>query len=449
MKRRDFFRKTGSGFAGVTAACMPAALIPAGSVSAGGRMSPKKDIQETHVKIREFRTLGRTGFKVSDIGFGASFLSNANVMQAAMDMGINYYDSGEHYGRGRSETTIGEALKGRDRKSVFITTKLNLTFNSGTSKELIKERFAKCLERMQTDYADCLMIHMCTLDQVGHEAFHAAADELKSEGRVKFLGLSNHGPEQRIYGNLTDPMEKVLAAAVEDGRYDVVLVVYNFLQKEQGEKILEACATKQMGVTLMKTNPVNVYKRWKEGLDRAIESGREIPERVTKMGEEYRDFVAKAEAFKTKYGLKTEEQVRDAAIKFVLSHPGVHSVCPSINDFDTLETFVKLSGQTLRTADASLLGDYQKSLGRFYCRHACNACEGSCSKGVPVNTILRYNHYFEAQHMEKYAMVKYAELPRSNAKACLDCNGACEAACPHGVPVQTLLFSAHQNLSLV
>ena len=60
-------------------------------------------------------------------------------------------------------------------------------------------------------------------------------------------------------------MEKVVLAAVEDGRFDVGLFVYNFLQKEQGEKIIEACQKNKVGVTLMKTNPVKVYKRWKTG----------------------------------------------------------------------------------------------------------------------------------------------------------------------------------------
>ena len=436
MNRRDFMHTSA------------ASLMGAGVVTSIGRSLNPPEKQEQDIKIKEYRILGRTGFKASDIGMGTSFLSNANVLQAAMDMGMNYIDTAEHYGGGLSEITIGKALKGRDRKSVFISSKLNLTFNEGKSKDQIKERFGKCLERLQTDYVDCLMIHMCTLDQVGNEAFHAAVDELKADGKVRFMGLSNHGLEQRIYGNLEDPMEKVVLAAVEDGRYDVVLVVYNFLQKEQGEKILKACASKKVGVTLMKTNPVNVYQRWKESWDKHAASGREIPDRVKQADEKYQEYLKRTEDFKKKYGLKSDEQVRDAAIKFVLSHPGVHSACPSMNDFDTLETFVKLSGQQLKTADAFILEDYGKTLGRYYCRHACGACETLCPQGVPVNTILRYNHYFEAQGMEKFAMSKYAGLPRSKADLCRDCSGECEAACPHSVPVSSKLVAAHENLTL-
>ena len=401
------------------------------------------------LKIKEYRALGRTGFKVSDISCGASFLTNTNVMEVALDMGINYFDTGEHYSGGQSEQTIGQVMKKQDRKSVFITTKLNLTFVGEPTKEKLKERFMKCLERLQTDYVDCLMIHMCTLDQVKHENFHAVAKELKAEGKIRFTGLSNHGPEQRIYGYTEDPMEKVVLAAAEDGRFDVALFVYNFLQKEQGEKIIAACKQKNMGVTLMKTNPVNVYNRWKSSLDRAIERGRKIPKERIETGDKYKDWLKKADAFKQKYGLKSEDDVRDAAIKFVLSHPGVHTVCPSFNSFDVLESFVKLSGKKQVSNDKSMLNDYKSSWGRFYCRHACGICESACPHQVPVNTIMRYNHYFESQGQEKYAMTKYAQLNRTGADRCGECSGLCEAACPYQIPVKSLLVMAHQNLTLV
>jgi predicted aldo/keto reductase-like oxidoreductase len=410
----------------------------------------RQDPQAEKPKIKEYRTLGRTGFKVSDIGFGASYVSNANVLEVAMDMGVNYFDTAEHYGNGVSERTIGEAIKNRDRKSIFITSKLNLTFGKSDTVEDIRHRFGKCLERLQTDYVDCLMIHMAaTPEQIKHEPFHQAADELKAEGRIKFIGLSNHGLEHRIYGNLDQPMEKVVMAAAEDGRFDVVLMVYNFLQKEQGEKVIEACRKKNMGVTLMKTNPVSEYSRRKSELEEREKQGRQIPERYAKLMEDFKIWVDQAEAFKKKYGLKSNEQVRDAAIKFCLSHPGVHSICPSMNTFDELETFVALSGKRLKSSDQSMLRDYGRTQGRLYCRHACGICEAACPYGVPVNTIMRYSHYFQAQGREKFAMLEYAGLDRANADRCSDCSGHCQDACPHDVPIQGLLTLAHQELTLV
>ncbi|MFH1940643.1 MAG: aldo/keto reductase [bacterium] len=437
MNRRRFLQTSMTG------------MVGAGMVRGDDFFQKHQDEQEEKLKIKEYRTLGRTGFKVSDIGCGASFLTNVNVAQVALDMGINYIDTGEHYSRGQSETTIGMAMKNRDRKSVFITTKLNLNprFMGEPTKEKLKERFVKCLERLQTDYVDCLMIHMCTLNEVDHENFHAVAKELKSEDKIRFVGLSNHGPEQRIYGNLEEPMEKVLLASVEDGRFDVVLFVYNFLQKEQGEKIIETCRKKNMGVTLMKTNPVNVYNRWKADLDQRVEAGQEIPETTIKRGEDYKAWLANAEAFKKKYRLRSDDDVRDAAIKFVLSNPGVHSACLSFNSFDVLESFVRLSGKKLKRTDTSLLNDYESTRGHLYCRHACGICEPSCEHGVPVNTIMRYNHYFEAQGREKQTIEKYVRLTNS-ADGCASCSGPCESTCPYGVPVRSLLVLAHKNLTM-
>ena len=80
-------------------------------------------------KIRRYRTLGRTNFKVSDLAIGG-WGKEANVYRYAYDHGINYFDTGESYGNGDSERKIGEALQHMDRKKVFITTKLILTLHS-------------------------------------------------------------------------------------------------------------------------------------------------------------------------------------------------------------------------------------------------------------------------------------------------------------------------------
>jgi len=308
--------------------------------------------QVERLRIKEYRTLGRTGFKASDIGFGAGNLTDPVILEAALDMGVNYIDTGEHYTRGNSERAIGQVIKNRDRKSLFITTKLNFSWGK-TDKEGLKQRFLKCLERLQTDYADCLMIHMApSVEQLKHEPYHQAIRELRAEGKVRYTGLSNHGTENRFAGNTIDDMEKVVLAAAEDGRFDVVLFVHNFIQKEKGERILKVLHDKKMGATLMKTNPVRVYLRREENVNRAKEAGREIPEIVWKILEENKRFVDKAEEFKRKYGLTSYKEIDEAAIKFVLSHPYVHSACLTIDTFEELELFVALSGKRLEPAEA-------------------------------------------------------------------------------------------------
>jgi len=416
----------------------------------GGSLPNKGSAQEPQAeksKIKEYRVLGRTGFKVSDIGFGAGNLTDPSLFEAALDAGVNYVDTAEHYVRGNSERTIGQAIKNRDRKKLFITGKLNFGFGKST-KEGIKDRAQKCLERLQTDYLDCLMIHMTpTLEQIKREGYHEAIRELKAEGRVKFTGLSNHGIEHKYAGFIKDPMDQVILAAADDGRFDVVLFTYNFIQREKGERILKACREKNMGATLMKTDPVRAYNDIQEMYARMREKGR-VTEKAEEFLSEFRIRADKGREFAKKYGLSGDKDVSGAAIKFCLDNPDVHSVCPTINTYEQLEFYVSLSGERLKPVDEGMLADYESLSGNFYCRHACGECEPNCPHEVPVNTIMRYQHYFMSQGREKHAMEKYAALRRTNAEICTDCEGHCEAACPFGVKVQGLLMAAHHTLSL-
>jgi predicted aldo/keto reductase-like oxidoreductase len=248
-------------------------------------------------------------------------------------------------------------------------------------------------------------------------------------------------------------MEQVVMAAAEDGRFDIMLFVYNFLQREAGDRVLKACAAKDVGVTLMKCDPGLIVATEKEVLDSAEarykKDGKELPEAVVKAKARAADRVAVTEAFLKKHGLAGEQKTRDAAIRFCLNHPGVHTVCPSINSFESLEAFVALSGQKLDLAGAALLDDCREVYGSSYCRHACGLCEPSCPRGVPVNTIMRYEYYFAAKGREKEAMGLYSSLAGRglDAAACAACPGHCEAACPYGVPIQAKLLLAHGDLT--
>jgi predicted aldo/keto reductase-like oxidoreductase len=141
-------------------------------------------------------------------------------------------------------------------------------------------------------------------------------------------------------------------------------------------------------------------------------------------------------------------QIRDAAIRFVLSHPGVQSVTFSIKNFDQLASYVALSGTRLDTTDRKALSIYETECGEFYCRHACGKCEPHCPHSVPVNTIMRFNFYFKGQGREKAAMALYAGLEGKRADMCKNCPGFCEKHCPYNVPVHALLQHAHNTLTM-
>ena len=396
-------------------------------------------------KVSSYRPLGNTGFKISDISLGG--VTNVEVIKAMLEAGVNYIDTAESYGRGKSEISMGQAIKNVKSGSRFINAKLHIKENE--DRESILNRAEKCLKRLDTPYIDCLMTHNpSSLEMVTHEPFFQACLQLKEQGKLRFIGISSHGQRS---GREGQAMDKILLAAVRDGRYSIMLLVYNFIQKEMAERVIEACQKHKIGVTLMKTNPVGRYLSMKERINEMKSDPDSNPDRLKRM-EEYMKSMKKTaeegEWFIKKYQLTDPAEIRVASTRYVLSNPGVATVLARTDSFEDVEQFLEASGSTLSTSEAKKLAAFKQGPGRFYCRHACGLCESSCPHHVPVNTIMRYNHYFEAQGQEKYALSKYSGLSGEKAAACSDCPGFCEKTCPYEVPIQGLLCMAHERLTL-
>lgn len=431
-----------------------------GAVIAGASITPISLAAESkkEIKIKQTRVLGRTGFAASDIGMGCASLTEGNLVRYAYDKGLNYFDTAETYGRGASESAIGKAMPYMDRKKIFVTTKLDLRMDD-TEQALI-ERFQKSLGRLKTDYIDALLIAGATsVSQVKSEPFHAAVKKLKADGRLKHAGVACHGPR-----GMGDAMEKVLVAAAEDGRFDIMLLVYSFLNQKEGESILAACKKYNIGTTAMKVAPGKL----KDVPDFNSENPTaEQEERIRMMkgfGMDDEAAIAQVKAmvegdkaardqtkpFVKKYGLKTEDQLWEASVKWVRQNSDMHTVCITMTDFDKADKAIALSGESLTSEQVSLLKDYSIKLGSTYCRHACNECAGSCRYAVPVSTIMRYSYYYE-QGYQRLAMEKYAALKtrnESNAISCAGCDAPCEGKCPYGVMVRNNLLNVHSMLTL-
>jgi aryl-alcohol dehydrogenase-like predicted oxidoreductase len=184
------------------------------------------------------------------------------------------------------------------------------------------------------------------------EGFHAAVKELKAEGKVRFCGLSNHGSQ---YREKDQDMEKIMVTAARDGRFDVALFAYNFLNRDMGENVLKVFKEKNIGATLMKVNPVLEHIELDEYVKERETQGKAIPDPVRKRAALYKKRAEMTDFFKKKHGLSNYPRMRDAAIRFVLSHPGVHTVTFSIKNFEQLEAYVALSGTRLNTKDSQAL----------------------------------------------------------------------------------------------
>ena len=434
--RRQFIKRSALGLLGAGVA----GSRVAGSAQEPGRPAVQAAPDEAP-KNKEFRTLGRTGWKVSDISCG--FIMDEGVIRAAYEAGMNYFDTAEEYpGHHR---VLARVVKQMDRKKVFITTKLGV--EDDKTKEGFIKRARKALEELGLEDVDCLMMHCPEkAETLKTEGFHAAMTELKAEGRVRHVGVSQHGTFW--FRDPEETMEKILLAAADDGRFDVFLLAYNFLRRDNAERVLETCRAKNIGVALMKTAPIAIYYQLKSRVE-ALERDKKAVNPLYADGlARYKEKFDAAQEFIKKHDLRNPEEIRDAAIRFVLAHPGVHTACCQTQTYNDLNATLKLSGTRLTVADAARLDAYKEGCGSLYCRHACGVCEPSCPNGVPVNTILRYQHYFAGQRREKEAMGYYAAVPGARADACRDCSAPCEAACPYGVPVQGMLLVAHDTLTM-
>jgi len=456
VKRRDFVKSGGAALAGgvvLGLTPIPGRAPPSESFGASS-LFPVKPNQDG--RIQSHRTLGRTGFRVSDISLGGSFLREPNVVRYAFDKGINYIDTAEYYENGGADRAIRGALQHFERGKIFISTNADVRPREG--KESVLTRARRSLERLGTEYIDAyLMGSVSTVDWLKAPGYHTAMDQLKAEGRVRFTGVTYHGSEATDQTGMAD----VLCAAAEDGRFDVLLLVYNFLNHSEGDRIIAAAKANNVGTTAMKTAPgklraepfdpenlSEVFQQYLDAMLRAGTSRRAALRELEDYSDKQNQFVEKTQIFAERYGIENDEALQLASIQWVLQNPDMHTACISAGNFDFIDEIVALSGTQLTAPAEGLLEESRSALDTQYCRHGCVECMDSCPFSVPVSKIMRYAYYFEAQGQERHAMSEYAALDGSGAAPCKDCAGLCAGACRYGLGIQPKMLQVHDLLTL-
>jgi predicted aldo/keto reductase-like oxidoreductase len=299
------------------------------------------------------------------------------------------------------------------RDKIIIATKFcspysypsHLPFGS-KKKDYIKV-FNASLKRLKTDYIDFCFVHAIgeqsgrkdrEMKRLFDEEMLSAAEHLKQKGKLRFLAVSSHGP---------DNMEDLLLAAVTSGHFAMIMPSFNFMKFPRIPDILKKAEKQGVGVVAMKTLA----------------------------GAKDMDFDPKGESF------------APAAFKWVLSHRQVNGLVITIKRVSDLNRYLTASGQPYTASDQSILDRYAERYGTEYCRTGCNQCETGCPESVPIATTLRYQMYFSDYGNEKHAMQSYARL-QDNAETCLACQKeTCVTACPYGLPVSALLRGAHRTLT--
>jgi aryl-alcohol dehydrogenase-like predicted oxidoreductase len=357
-------------------------------------------------RIRAHRTMGRTGWKVSDIALGASSISGepgVEIVRQALERGVNYIDTAPDYSASGSEKAIGEAIQGR-RSQIFLATKFctpHGNLPAGTSVAHYKEAVEASLKRLRTDYVDLVHVHGCDsvtrlMDPNVHEAF----DQLKKEGKARFMGFSSHTPQ----------LVEVATAAIESNRFDVMMLAYHHgIWPTMPEVIARARHEADMGIVAMKTLKGAKHR----GLS---------------------DFQPYADAYS------------QAALKWALDNPNVSCAIISFSQLQHVDEYLAASGLPFSSADQTLLERYDAEIAGRYCAPHCDVCVDSCPERLAINDVLRHRMYFEDYGREKEAMRLYGKLEK-NASVCVGCSAPCAGACPLGVAIQDRVTGAHELLT--
>src|SRR2546425_1553257 len=406
LSRRAFLRGASAGLAA-------GGLTLAGGCKYGTQLflisePPKADSQRpawAGSRVQRYRPLGRTGFQMSDISFGCSGLDDAAVARRGVERGITYFDTSPDYSRAGSEIALGTGIRGTPRDRLFVVSKFCTPdghLATDTPVSTVIESVEASLRRLGTDHLDLCHIHACnSLDRLMAPNIHEAFDRLKQAGKVRFIGVSSHTPD----------LETVMAHAVDSGRFDVIMVAYNFRNWPDLTNIFRRAHERGVGVVAMKT----------------LKGARHT---------QLADFTP-----------TERESFAQAAFKWVLSNPDVSGLVVTMSRHEQIDEYLYASGREVTAADVSLLEKYDQLIARDYCRPGCGECLDACPYGVPVDDVLRYAMYADSYGQEREAARLYRQLdPARRADQCVTCSAPCERSCPFDLPIRDKMTRAHRRL---
>ncbi len=199
----------------------------------------------------EYRKLGSCGLNVSEIGLGTNTFSlrvdeagSFAIVNRALELGVNYIDTADVYGRGGSEELIGKALKGK-RSQVILATKVGKAMGNkpnerGASRYYILAEVEASLRRLQTDYIDLYQIHEPDPETPIEETLRAL-DELVRAGKVRYLGTSNFAAWQLCDALWTARMHNLNTLVTEQSRY-------NLLDRKIEAELVPFCRAHNIGI---------------------------------------------------------------------------------------------------------------------------------------------------------------------------------------------------------
>lgn len=272
-----------------------------------------------------YTTLGRTGLRVSVMGFGSGGPSRAGmrtgksaaeqvaIIRQALDAGVNFIDTAEAY---ETEEVVGQAIKGIDRSAVVLSTKKRLPDGMVTPQQL-EEGLDASLRRLQTDYVDIYHLHAVMPENYDMltESLVPTLLKLRDQGKIRFLGVTEQGNN--------DTGHAMLSRALQDDVWDVVMVLFNILNQSARERVLATAQAKNVGV-------LDMF---------AVRRALSRPERLQEVLQEL-DAKGQIDAdeldMSDPLGFVTRDSgatsITDAAYRFCRDEPGIHVVLSGTGD---------------------------------------------------------------------------------------------------------------------
>jgi aryl-alcohol dehydrogenase-like predicted oxidoreductase len=323
----------------------------------------------------QYRDLGKTGIRVSAIGFGAWAIGGASeasgtplgwgrtsddeslaAIRRARDLGVTFFDTSDSYGFGRSESLLGIVLS-RHRRDVVIATKVGVARTSGGelrkdfSREHILHAVDGSLKRLRTDYIDLYQLHNPTIEDLRREEIQETMDRLQELGKIRYWGVSIFNPEEGIeiinnnWGYALQVLYNILNQAPASELFP--------LAKERGYGII-ARVPLASGLLTGKYRQDSVFRS--DDIRQNFLTPKRLEEASARV-DEVRSIVGGA-----------ERSMAEASLRFVLANDAVSTTIPGAKSVRQVEANVaaaegSLSGEVIEKLKTRLR-DYN-----FYQRH--------------------------------------------------------------------------------
>ena len=357
------------------------------------------------------RSFGRSGITVSILSLGGMFdiLNNRLMLAKALEWGIDYWDTAEGYGGGRSEEGIGRwfARNPDTRKQVFLVTKLSP--RRGTD---FTPRLEACLKRLHTDYIDLLFVHGISGIDDMDPGLESWSRNMKKAGKLRFFGFSTHSN-----------MENCLEGASRLPWIDGIMFTYNYrlMQKSRMKAAVEACYRAGIGLIAMKTQgggPVSSDS----------ESEIEMAGRFMQKG--FTDHQAKLMA--------------------VWEDKRIASICSQMPNLTIMATnaAAAVDKTRLSQSDRVLLAKHAEETHNDYCAGCGLLCSEVLGKKVPINDVMRCLMYVHSYQDLMLARSTFESIPAQTRALLtqLDFKKA-EQLCPRNLPIGRLMKEATNMLA--